>query len=242
MPGLAQALARSHRSGIPIESASLAAPVDFDAAMQVQADVLRTLAAETAGWKVGMAPASETAVAAPIFRHLLLPNAGAYAHTGATFLAIEVEVGFHLRSDIRSGGDVPSALGAAFVGIEIVRSRLVEGSKAPYPLFLADNIGNGGYLVGPERRDWATLDLSQLRCEVWRDDALIHDAVGGHPQKHPLNPLHAYAARPIDKLGGLRKNQIVTTGTLCGLVFIDAPCRIRARLQGFGEVSVEIVP
>jgi 2-keto-4-pentenoate hydratase len=240
MAGLVQSLAQSHRSGMPLEAASLPVPAEFAAAMQVQADVAKALGAEVAGWKVGMSGDNPTA--APMFRHLILPDAGRYARTGATFLAIEVEVGFHIDTDVASGADIPGALGAAFLGIEVVRSRLVEGGKAPFPLFLADNIGNGGYVVGPERSDWATLDLGALRCEVWRDDVQVHDAVGGHPQKHPLVPLRAYAAKPIDKLGGLRKGQIVTTGTLCGLVFIDKPCRIKARLQDFGEASVEIVP
>lgn len=239
MPDVIQALAQSHRSGIPVAAGSLPVPASLDAAMQVQADVARALDAETAGWKVGMV--GDVAVAAPIFDHFMLPDAGRYTRGGATFLAIEVEIGFYIVADIKAAADIPGALGAGFVGIEVVRSRLVEGGKAPYPLFLADNIGNGGYVVGPGRDDWSSFDLGALRCGVWRDDVMIHDAIGGHPQKQPLTPLRAYAAKPIDKLGGLRKGQIVTTGSLCGLVFIERPCRIKARLQGFGEVSVEIV-
>jgi 2-keto-4-pentenoate hydratase len=235
-----EALVESQRSGIPVDAATIAAPADVAAAMQTQADIVRALGAEVAGWKVGMM--GEDGTAAPMYRHLVLPEAGRYARGGATFLGVEVEVGFHIARDIKSEADIPDALGVAFVGIEVVRSRLVEGGKCPFPLHLADNIANGAYVIGPERTDWQTLDLGALRCEVWRDGALVHDAVGGHPQKHPFAPMRANAANMIDKLGGFRAGQIITTGTLCGLVRIEQTAHIRARLEGFGEVSVEIVP
>ena len=235
-----EALVEAHRSGIPVAAASIAAPANVAEAMQAQADIVRALGAEVAGWKVGMS--GEDGTAAPMYRHLMLPEAGRYARGGATFLGIEVEIGFWVAKDIKSAADIPDALGAAFVGIEVVRSRLVEGGKCPFPLHLADNIANGAYVVGPERADWQKLDLGALRCEVWRDGAVVHNAVGGHPQKHPFAPMRANATNPIDKLGGFRAGQIITTGTLCGLVRIEQTARIKARLEGFGEVSVEIVP
>ena len=237
--GLVSALVVAHRSGAPFPAASVPAPASFEAAEAMQAEVAVRLDAEVAGWKVGMAPDGERAVAAPLFRHLILPEGGAYARGEATFLAIEVEIGFRLQAD-QGTGDVEDALGAAFVDIEIVRSRFVEGPGAPYLSFLADNIGNGGYAVGPEQPDWRALDLSRLRCRVWKDDALVHDALGGHPQGHPLAPLTAHRPRPIDRLGGIRAGQIVTTGTLCGVMRIDRPCAIRAEVEGFGEIGLDL--
>jgi 2-keto-4-pentenoate hydratase len=105
---------------------------------------------------------------------------------------------------------------------------------------VADNIGNGGYAVGAEREDWRSLDLGALRCRVWRDEALVHDAPGGHPQGDPLAPIRALKTAPIDRIGGLRAGQIVTTGTLCGVMPIAGPCRIRAELEGFGPVSLTL--
>jgi 2-keto-4-pentenoate hydratase len=152
---------------------------------------------------------------------------------------IEAEIGFRLEDDF-DAGDPLAALQTAFVGIEIVRSRLTEAAKAPFPTFVADNIGNGGYVIGPGRDDWRQLDLTGLRCRVWADERLIHDAVGGHPQGDPSLPVRASAQQPIDRLGGLRAGQFVTTGSLCGVIPIDGACRIRVDLEHFGEISVEI--
>lgn len=236
---LTAALAEAHRTGVPFSAAGVPAPATLEAAEAVQAEVAQLLGADIAGWKVGMAPGGSRPVSAPLFRHLLLNDGGVYTRGKAVFLAIEVEIGFRLISDHR-GGDIDNALGNAFAGIEIVRSRFTEGPSAPFPAFLADNIANGGYIIGGERADWRNLDLSGLRCRVWRNGELVHDAVGGHPQAHPLAPLKAHWSHPPDRLGGFRSGQIVTTGTLCGVMRIDAPCRIRAEIEGFGTVGVDI--
>jgi 2-keto-4-pentenoate hydratase len=156
----------------------------------------------------------------------------------ATFLAIEVEIGFCLLSD--SSREADFVIGNAFVGIEVVKSRFTEGPAAPFLSFLADNIANGAYVMGREEREWQKLNLAQLRCRVWRDDEVVHDAIGGHPQGHPLIPLKAHWAAAPSHLEGFQAGQIVTTGTLCGVMWINSPCRIRADVEGFGTVSVTI--
>jgi len=236
---LSEALVASQLSGVPFSALSTDTPQSVEAAAMVQADVARALGSQIAGWKLGFVPNSGTAVSAPLFGNLILPDGGVYARGAATFLAIEAEIGFRLTGD-PGAPDPHSSLGSAFVGIEIVRSRFTEAGKAPFMAFLADNIGNGAYVIGPQRDNWHKLALNGLRCRVWADDRLIHDAVGGHPQNDPLAPLRAYASDPTDRLGGLRGGQFITTGTLCGVVAINEPCRIRVEVEQFGEVSVEL--
>jgi 2-keto-4-pentenoate hydratase len=236
---LASALVAAQRSGVPFSAASLPAVPTVEAAEAIQAEVAAELGASAAGWKVGFTPEGAIPVAAPIFGNLVLPDGGRCSRGASAFFAVEIEIGFRLAADLGPAGG-EAALGAAFVGIEIVRSRFVEGPKVPFPSFLADNIANGGYVVGAEREDWRTLDIGALRCRVFRDETLVHDAIGGHPQGHPLAPIRALRERPVAQLGGLRAGQIVTTGTLCGVLRIGGPCRIRAELEGFGTVSLAV--
>ena len=240
MMTLVAALVDAHRSGVPFPAASVPTPASFEAAEAIQAEVADRLGAEVAGWKVGLEPNGQRAVAAPMFGHLMLTDGGSYRAGAATFVAIEVEIGFRMHTDHQTG-DVDETLGTAFVGIEVVRSRFTEGAAAPYLSFLADNIGNGGYAVGAECADWQRLDLGRLRCCVWRGDSLVHDAVGGHPQGHPLAPLNTHRRQPAERLGGIRAGQMVTTGTLCGVIRIDRSCTIRAEVEGFGAVALDIV-
>ena len=236
---LASALTEAHRSGNPVSAASLDPPPTLEAAEAVQCDVAERLGAEVGGWKIGFTPDGETPVAAPLFRHLIQSGGGVFPRRAATFLAVEVEIGFRLRADAEAT-DPEAALGPAVLGIEVVCSRFVEGPKVPFPAFLADNIANGAYLVGSERADWRDLALDRLRCRVWQDDVCLHDDLGGHPQGNPLVPLGALGQRPVTRLGGLRAGQVVTTGTLCGVLRLAGPCRIRAELEGFEPLALAI--
>ena len=68
----------------------------------------------------------------------------------------------------------------------------------------------------------------------------MHDAVGGHPQGDPYAPLVAWANAQCDRLGGLRAGQIVTTGTLTPPRPVDRPCRVRATIEGVGDVALAL--
>jgi 2-keto-4-pentenoate hydratase len=98
----------------------------------------------------------------------------------------------------------------------------------------------GAYGVGREQPRWRELDLAKLRCRVWLDDDMVHDAAGAHPQGYPLAQLRAQWRVPPAILGGFRAGQIVTTGALCGIVGIEGVSSVRAEFEEFGSVSVTI--
>ena len=70
------------------------------------------------------------------------------------------------------------------------------------------------------------------------DGDIVQEVRGGHPQGDPVEPLRAYASQPNDALGGLRKGQVITTGSLTKPLRVDAPCESRRRLDGVGSVAL----
>ncbi len=62
-----------------------------------------------------------------------------------------------------------------------------------------------------------------------------------HVNVDPLAPLVAYANAPIDFAGGLRAGQIVTTGTLCGVVPLPAPGSVVTSLGALPPLAFELV-
>jgi 2-keto-4-pentenoate hydratase len=210
--------------------------------MAAQADVVRRLGAEVAGWKVAIRP-DGLPVAAPLLRHLLVRgDADAAPQHGS---GIEVEIAFHLRSDLPPRQEAPygrheilEAIGGVLVGVEVIRSRLDNPSGAPFLLFLADNLGNGSFVAGAEAEPIKGFD--RARCTVSMHGAIIHDASGRHPNRDPLMPLLAYASRQSDRLGGLRAGQIVATGSLCGLIQWQGPGVLTARIEGIGTVEAHL--
>lgn len=241
---LAEALVTAH-SHPPADIAGIAVPPDNAAAMTVQGEVARRLSTGVAGWKVAIRPEG-AAVAAP----LLAPITGTMsefkiAQTG--FLGIEVEIGLRLKADLPPRGsqaytreDVLAATDMVFAGIEVVAARVPGYLQAPFPLALADNMANGGYAIGSGVTEWSKLDLAALMTRIRVDGKEVHALRGGHGNGDPLIPVVAYASAQFDKLGGLRAGQIITTGTLCGLMPVALPAMIEAEIEGIGAARLHL--
>lgn len=71
-------------------------------------------------------------------------------------LKIEVEIAIRLSSSLPprkleySRDEVVLAVHRLYLGLEVIDSRVEEGSEAPFLLYLADRFGNAGYVLGPE--------------------------------------------------------------------------------------------
>jgi 2-keto-4-pentenoate hydratase len=81
-------------------------------------------------------------------------------------------------------------------------------------------------------------DLGDLMCDVSFNGSVLHSSKAAHPTRNPIAPLLAYANQPNDYLGGLKANQIVTTGSICGVIPIENGGVIRAALGDLGRVSI----
>jgi len=246
MTTTAEVLVSAHRRGESVNWTDAYLVSSLEEAMATQAEVIRRLDTRPAGWKVGFGP-DATAVAAPILAEFLHTDGAALSLPAAGRVGLEVEIAFRLGQDLPardrpySKSEVLGAVSGALVGIELVASRFNDAGSLPYPVYLADNLGNAGYVAGESGAESTELELSSLPCRIWRDGELIHDRVGGHPQGDPLQPLLAYAGGQIDHCGGLRAGQVVTTGTLCGVITIDRPCTIAAEIAGIGTAWLSIV-
>jgi 2-keto-4-pentenoate hydratase len=243
---VAKALADAYTLNRPVVDLDLHPPADVTEAAEIQADVARRLNAHVSGWKVGYAP-DGTPVAAPVFDRFLKPSGAHFPLREASVWGVEPEIAFRLGADLPrrivqpyTREDIMSAVDAVLVGIEVVASRIVNHKAAPFLLFLADNIGHAGYAFGSEKRHWHDLDLANLRCCLTVNGDVVHDAAGGHPTIDPLKPLVDYANAQSDRLGGFRAGQIITTGSLCGLVAVEEPGEVAAMIDSIGECRLYI--
>lgn len=234
---LAALVIEAHRTGEPIVDPPV--PADRAAAMDCQAEVAAAVGA-VAGWKVAVPP--QGPVAAPLLLPLICPDGSDRPY--ADGLAIEVEIACRLAADVPAGADrraVEAAVDSLLLGIELIRPRLADAGRAPFSVFLSDNLGNAGYVVGPDIAPGPSIDPGGRRCRVTLDGAVLFDAPAAHPQGDVLAPLVAWAAAPNDRLGGLRRGQIVTTGSLCGVVTVPGPGLLAAEIDGFGSIRIRLV-
>lgn len=217
---LAALLEEARRTGRAMPARTLPIPPDAATAYRVQA--ARSDGRRVPGWKVAL-DGEGRSIAAP-----LDPVGTADAPVPwRPGLAIEVEIAFVLAADLPARPDRPyardeveGAVGSVHLGVEVVASRIAEGSGAPFPLFLADALANAGYVFGPALAE-PPVQGSTLRVE--HRGRVLFDGVAAHAQADPLLPLVARANRPDPGWGDLHRGQVVTTGSLCGVLVPDGP-------------------
>lgn len=217
-------------------------PPDHAAAMTVQAEVAHALGAAIAGWKVGVG-GDGVPFAAPLYASGVLASPARLPLGG--YVVIEMEVAFRLKRNLPPGehsrAAILGAIECAVAGIEVLRGRFGEPPALAFLAFLADNGANLAYVTGGTTVAHETLDLTALPCRLSVGGAVAHEAVGGHPQGDPIEPIRRYLAQSNDRLGGLAAGQIVTTGSLNKPVRVEAPTRIDVDIAGVGRAALEIV-
>lgn len=251
--GVVLAGAEAQQSSLSAEAlaANGLIPDSIETGMAAQAIATGAIGKEVAGWKIAMN--NGRAVAAPLLDlydtaaegPLIVPKPGA--------VAVEIEICFVLANDLPAlpiGRNytrevIIENIASVHLGAELVSYRLVEENKAPFPLFLADRLGNHSFVLGPEIQA-ATLqavalqspDLPALTLEAGGD--ILFAAVPKHPQVDPLAPLVAYANAPIDNLGGLKRGQVITTGSLCGLLRLSDHTTVKATWADIGALEITL--
>lgn len=240
-------LAAAQRDDERIRYDEALAPRDLAAAYAAQARIAEALRAEVAGWKVGIRP-DGTPMAAPIYAHRVKASGAIWPIPTEGPLLVEVELAVRLADDLpaRASGytrdEVAAAVGEVLIGIELIHWRFATPDPPPFLAFLADNLGNAGYVTGDATRDFRTLDLARRRCRISVDAAVAHDRIGGHPQDDPLAPLVACLGQGLMGLGGLRAGQVVTTGSLIVPLRPEQRTVIRGELDGIGSVVATLAP
>lgn len=202
-------------------------PASLQEAMAVQRALAERCAGPVAGWKVAVRPDGE-AVAAPMFDCCRVNDANLASFPLGGTEGIEVEICFTLSADIPAAtegrltrADMMQHIDKVLLGVELLRYRLEEKNRVPFPLFLADRLANHGFALGPEL-DKGLVDVFAANSDdlplliVTEGPIQLFNAKVKHPNIDPLAPLLAFANAALNTGHMLRAGQVVTTGSLCG--------------------------
>lgn len=199
----------------------------------VQAETFRELGEPLRGSKLALKP--DACHSAPLLR-----VSEADRHAYQPEILIEVEFAFVLGRDIAGGSapvtrdEVVSSVSSIHIGVELCRSRYNGGSRGDQALSIADMMSNSGYILGtPLDRSLLERGVSVWQLSVLIDGNVAFDEPAVHADGDPLQALLALANQP--PLTGhpiLTKGQIITTGSLCGMIPIMGPGTIDVRLGG----------
>jgi 2-keto-4-pentenoate hydratase len=217
----AKELARARREGRRVSPELVPAVANVENAYRIQSELAELTRREVRGWKVTALTASDQAKffsSRPVAGALL----AGHIHPAditlqlSNFVAplLECEIAFVLGADLPerakpySREEVASAIEQVVAAFEIPDSRLAP--EASDLLKLADCMSNGA-LVTSVPADLA--DVSKIAISLRHNDAVIQHGSSARILGDPLLAVVALAnAQPLPA-GGLKKGQIVTTGT-----------------------------
>lgn len=235
LDALAQQLYDLRSAGSQLPTAELVSvPVSLQDAIDVQSRLSKLEGVELDAWKVAKSPSGDPVAG---LLHPLLNNVPDAMLPWRRGMKIEVEIAVELsealpvRKDTSyERADIEAAVSNAYLGAELVWSGISEGGTISFPAFMADRLGNAGYVLGPALPLEVIHPGSAMSLTLRLNGQIAFDAVGQHPTKDPLTWLWDYANNHARPATTLRKGSIITTGSLCGAIEVPSPGNVSVQL------------
>lgn len=195
------------------------------------------------GWKVGARTPTAEPNAAPLLAGALAKSPARFDGKAMHMIGVEVEISFHIVRDIPARKEAVGrdealdAVGDAFVGMEVVDTRIADFRNADPEWLLADNQMNHALVIGDSIRNWRSLDWPALQVKLAIDGTVEVDQRGGLGAVDPVRPLAWMIDHAVRVRGGLRKGQAITTGSWTGLRYYPPGTTARGEFVGLGRVE-----
>jgi 2-keto-4-pentenoate hydratase len=249
----AEALLNEHKARTKFETfdpkIGLASIADAYDIQDQYVALLRAEQGEAVGYKVGL-----TSKAMQAFCGIDHPIGGVVLarrvhESGATVrrgdygrLGLEFEVAVRIKSDIPPSAQTPAAIAphieGVAAGIEVVDDRAADYSNLDVRSLVADNSWNAGIIVAGFATQWP--DLESLHGKAAQNGSPIGEGYGRDILGHPFNSVAWLNAQLVSRGGGLRKGQVVMTGSVMKTVFPAEPAAYRFEFSGLGAVEVQV--
>lgn len=248
---LAKQLARARAQARVLDVGPwLTAVTSVEAAYRVQSQLATLGGNDVRGWKVTALSAEQQrsfSADHPVAGALLAP----FVHTVPATLSLadfitpllECEVSFRLGADLPARAErytrenIEAAIEAVVPAMEIADGRCP--ADAPNLLKLADSMGNGAFITGKAVKDWKNLTLSDIAIALSHDGTDVERGSSARILGDPLLAVIALAnAQPLPA-GGLKRGQIITTGT-CTTPIPPRPGLYAGNFGLLGTLSLEI--
>lgn len=233
-------LLKARRSGVQVKP-PFALP-DRAAVYAIQ-DGVAAATGPVSGWKVGARTPTAEPNPAPLLAGALVKSPAIFDGKAMHMVGVEIEISFHIVQDIAArAAPVPrdealAAVGDAFVGMEVVDTRLADFKSADPEWLLADNQMNHALVIGSSIKDWKDLDWANLQVKLVIDGKTEVEQTGGLGAVDPVRPLAWMIDHAVRQRGGIRKGQAITTGSWTGLRYYPPRTRARGEFAGLGSVD-----
>jgi 2-keto-4-pentenoate hydratase len=143
------------------------------------------------------------------------------------------------RAKPYSQAEVTEAVASLHPGLELAECRFIhDASFPPLPAILADGAGSGTIIYGPAIEDWRNRDVAGQEVTLSSNGRLRRQGTAAALLDHPMAPL-TWLANELSRTGvGMKAGQMVSTGTLTGMLAPKPGEVFVADFGPFGSVTV----
>lgn len=229
-------------------------PPDIDTAYRIAAMVAEELGWSVGGWKIAAmkeemqkAMRTDGPIYGRVFRQFQKLSPAVLAFSRLTSPIPEVEYQAKLGADLPPRDEsytieeVTAAVETLHLGIEIGECRFVHDEAFP-PLtaILADGAGSGHIVYGPPIKDWRNRDIADQEAVLRSNGAVRRQGTAAAALDHPMVPL-TWLANELSRTGiGLKAGELISTGSLTGMIAGRPGATYEADFGSLGAVAVKI--
>jgi 2-keto-4-pentenoate hydratase len=207
-------------------------PPDSGTAYQVAGLVAKQLGRKVAGWKIAAtnsemqaALRTDQPIYGRVYAPLVIPSPASVEYAQSCSPIPEVEYQALLGSDLPprpspyDQEEVSDAVASLHPGIELAECRFIhDNSFPPLPAILADGAGSGTIVFGNAIEDWRNKDIAGQEVVLYCNGEPRRQGTAGTAVGHPIIPL-TWLANELSRTGiGLKAGQMISTGTLTGML------------------------
>ena len=226
-------------------------PPDKESAYRIARLVEEELGCAVAGWKIAaMKEELQKALRtdSPIYGRVFAPNVRpspvnvAFARQCSPIPEVEymARLGIDLppRATSYTVAEVTEAVASLHPGIELAECRFAHDTQfPPLPAILADGAGGGTICYGPAIEDWKRRDIAGQEVVLFCNGIARRRGTAAAALDHPMVPL-TWLANELSRTGiGLKAGQMISTGTLTGMLRPKAGETYVAAFGPFGTVT-----
>jgi len=227
-------------------------PPDKGTAYRVAGMVAEELGWAVAGWKIAAAKEEMQKALrtdSPIYGRTFFLEPSPYAVDHATLCSPipEVEYAAKLGADLPprdqpyTTEEITDAVASLHPGIELAECRFVhDAAFPPLPAILADGAGSGTIIYGPAIEDWKKRDIAGQDVTLSSNGKVRRRGTAAAAIGHPMVPL-TWLANELSRTGvGMTAGQMVSTGTLTGMLAPKPGEEFVADFGPFGRIELSI--
>ena len=227
-------------------------PPDTKSAYHVAALVAQELGWAVGGWKIAAmkeemqkALRTDSPIYGRVFAPFVKPSPVSVSHAGLASPIPEVEYQARLGIDLPprtkpyTTEEVSDAVASLHPGLELAECRFIhDHAFPPLPAILADGAGSGTIVYGPPIDDWRRRDIAGQQVTLVCNGKLRREGTAAAALDHPMAPL-TWLANELSRTGvGLKAGQMISTGTLTGMLAPKAGETYVADFGPFGSVQL----